>query len=169
MKKKQLLCMLMALVMVVTSLPLSCVTADVTAEKESAKDKIYPYTIFASSYNEGSIVFQTGNVCVNGDIGTNGTIKCSGTLNVNGKKGEHENITAPDFWKWIENNGGGNNSTISEKDILLKEEVRYGSDDVVACYCGDITIDSGSNASISSIVILSFLTTFISLLNIPIN
>ena len=142
MKKKQLLCMLMALVMVVTSLPLSCVTADVTAEKESAKDKIYPYTIFASSYDEGSIVFQTGNVCVNGDIGTNGTIKCSGTLNVNGKKGEHENITAPDFWKWIENNGGGNNSTISEKDILLKEEVRYGSDDVVACYCGDITIDS---------------------------
>lgn len=86
MKKKQLLCMLMALVMVVTSLPLSCVTADVTAEKESAKDKIYPYTIFASSYDEGSIVFQTGNVCVNGDIGTNGTIKCSGTLNVNGKK-----------------------------------------------------------------------------------
>ena len=77
MKKKQLLCMLMALVMVVTSLPLSCVTADVTAEKESAKDKIYPYTIFASSYDEGSIVFQTGNVCVNGDIGTNGTIKCS--------------------------------------------------------------------------------------------
>ena len=63
-------------------------------------------------------------------------------MNVNGKKGEHENITAPDFWKWIENNGGGNNSTISEKDILLKEEVRYGSDDVVACYCGDITIDS---------------------------
>jgi len=34
---------------------------------------------------------------------------------------------------------------------------------------GDTTIDSGSSSSISSIVILSFLTTLISLLNIPIN
>ena len=44
----------------------------------------YPYTMFASSYDEGAITVNAGNFCVNGNIATNGTIVSSGNLNING-------------------------------------------------------------------------------------
>lgn len=44
----------------------------------------YPYTMFASSYDDGAITVNAGNFCVNGNIATNGTIVSSGNMNVNG-------------------------------------------------------------------------------------
>lgn len=44
----------------------------------------YPYTMFASSYDEGAITVNAGNFCANGNIATNGTIVSSGNMNVNG-------------------------------------------------------------------------------------
>lgn len=49
----------------------------------------YPYTIFASSDEEGAITVSTNNFCLNGSIATNGTIVSSGVMNINGSITEH--------------------------------------------------------------------------------
>ena len=51
--------------------------------------EMYPYTVFASSSDEGAITINANNVCINGDIATNGTIvTTSPNFNVNGTKTE---------------------------------------------------------------------------------
>ena len=49
-------------------------------------NEVYPYTLFASSEEEGAITANAGNFCVNGSVATNGTIVSSGNFNVNGTK-----------------------------------------------------------------------------------
>ncbi len=49
----------------------------------------YPYTLFASSDEEGSITVNANNSCINGNVATNGTI--NGYMNVNGIKTENAN------------------------------------------------------------------------------
>lgn len=49
----------------------------------------YPYTMFASSKEEGAITVNSGNFCINGSVATGGTIVSNGNMNVNGTKIEN--------------------------------------------------------------------------------
>lgn len=60
----------------------------ISAHAEESPE-IYPYTLFAASYNEGAITINADNTCVNGNIAANGTIVSSGNFNVNGTKTEN--------------------------------------------------------------------------------
>lgn len=76
---KRVLSGVLASVMVLSMFP----TMPIAAEESNQK---YPYTMFASSDEEGAITIDAGNFCVNGSIATNGTIESSGNMNVNGTK-----------------------------------------------------------------------------------
>lgn len=60
----------------------------ISAHAEESPE-MYPYTLFAASYNEGAITINADNTCVNGNIAANGTIVSSGNFNVNGTKTEN--------------------------------------------------------------------------------
>ena len=45
----------------------------VSAHAEESTDP-YPYTMFASSFDDGAITVNAGNFCVNGNVAANGTI-----------------------------------------------------------------------------------------------
>ena len=48
--------------------------------------ELYPYTLFASSYDEGAITINADTVCVNGNIATNGAIAANGNVCINGSE-----------------------------------------------------------------------------------
>ena len=50
----------------------------ISAHAEESPE-MYPYTLFAASYNEGAITINADNTCVNGNIAANGTIVSSGS------------------------------------------------------------------------------------------
>lgn len=56
----------------------------VASAKAEDSTSSYPYTMFASSYDDGAITVSAGNFCVNSNIATNGTIVSRGNINVNG-------------------------------------------------------------------------------------
>lgn len=142
MKKKRFLCVLMVFVMILTSVPTQYVMANLNSNNSSVSNNLYDYTIFAGSYDEDAIVFNAGNICVNGNIGTNGTIKSLNSINGNGQKNEYANVNMPNFWKWIEDNSHGSRSIIKNDNITLNGEVRFNQDDVIATREGDISVDA---------------------------
>jgi|GEM_PF-4471160 len=75
--------LLLALVMLTVSLPISSIFAQ--------NSNIFLYTMFASSSEDKAITFNSQNVCLNGNIATNGTIYSTGNMNVNGSRFEHVN------------------------------------------------------------------------------
>ena len=60
----------------------------VSAHAEESTDP-YPYTMFASSFDDGAITVNAGNFCVNGNVAANGTIVSSGNMNINGTRTEN--------------------------------------------------------------------------------
>lgn len=87
---KSLIAILLAMVLFVNA------TCTVHAETDSnlvtkENTTAYPYTLFASSDEDGAITVNAGNFCVNGNIATNGTIVSSGNMNINGAKKENVN------------------------------------------------------------------------------
>ena len=56
----------------------------VASAKTEDSTSSYPYTMFASSYDDGAITVSAGNFCVNSNIATNGTIVSRRNINVNG-------------------------------------------------------------------------------------
>lgn len=81
-KFKRLLSGVLSAVMTVSAIPIVSANADESTE-------LYPYTMFASSSDDGAITVNAGNFCVNGNIATNGTIVSSGNMNVNGTRTEN--------------------------------------------------------------------------------
>lgn len=71
----------------ITLLSMTLPTVAFAAEDNSK----FPYTIFASSNQEGAITVDAENFTVNGDIATNGTIISTGNMNINGCKLENVN------------------------------------------------------------------------------
>ena len=60
----------------------------IPAKAEESGSQPYPYTLFASSSEDGAITVNAGNFCVNGNVATNGTIVSSGNININGTRTE---------------------------------------------------------------------------------
>lgn len=60
----------------------------IPAKAEESGLQPYPYTLFASSSEDGAITVNAGNFCVNGNVATNGTIVSSGNININGTRTE---------------------------------------------------------------------------------
>ena len=46
--------------------------------------ELYPYTLFASSYDEGAITIDADTICVNGNIVANGAVDANGNMCING-------------------------------------------------------------------------------------
>lgn len=82
--RKRLLSLLLCLVMLLSMVP---------AKKVFAEEAKYPYTIFASSTQAGSISIDTNYLCVNGDFATNGTVSSSSGLTINGEIKEHAGLS----------------------------------------------------------------------------
>ena len=51
--------------------------------------EIYPYTLFASSYDEGAITINAETTCINGNIATNGTIEANENISIYGNSIEN--------------------------------------------------------------------------------
>jgi hypothetical protein len=47
---------------------------NIPAKAEESGKQSYPYTIFASSSEDGAITVNAENFCINGNVATNGTI-----------------------------------------------------------------------------------------------
>lgn len=60
----------------------------IPAKAEESGTQSYPYTLFASSSEDGAITVNTENFYVNGNVATNGTIVSNGNININGSKTE---------------------------------------------------------------------------------
>ena len=109
----------------VTSLAVtSTLLPSLVANAESTPETIecFPYTLFASSTEEGAITLNTNNACVNGSIATNGTIETtSSNFNVNGFVYENCNYNVPNLV-----------SSLSE---------RFFSEDNVESYSEDYVIE----------------------------
>ncbi len=116
-------------------------TQNVVAEE--ATDR-YPYTLFASSEDDGAIYLNSGNTCINGNICTNGTIISENSINLNGEKTEHATINMPNLWTWIEGSCSSQEYNINDNDITLDGEIRLTSDDIVATKHGNIIVDSAN-------------------------
>lgn len=71
--------------MLMSAVPSVSVFAEDTSE-------CYPYTLFASSNDDGAITVNAGNFCVNGNVAVNGTITSSGNMNINGTKTEEAGL-----------------------------------------------------------------------------
>lgn len=76
-KFKRMLSGILSFTTIATILP----SFSVNAEGENEK---YPYTMFAASCGEGSIIFNASNIGVNGNVAVNGTILSEGNVNING-------------------------------------------------------------------------------------
>lgn len=74
-KFKRTLSGLLSMAMVATIVPCFPVSAE-----DSEK---YPYTMFASSNEDGAITVNAYNFTINGQIATNGTVNCNGNTNIN--------------------------------------------------------------------------------------
>ena len=82
---KRLLSGVLSMTMLVSAVP----PVSVFAENTSG---CYPYTLFASSTDEGAITVNAGNFCVNGNVAVNGTISSSGNMNINGVREEEAGL-----------------------------------------------------------------------------
>ncbi len=80
-KLKQLFSGVLSEVMTVSAVPIVSVHAEENSEP-------YPYTLFASSSDDGAITVNADNFSVNGNVATNGTIISGRNVNVNGTKTE---------------------------------------------------------------------------------
>ena len=78
---KRLLSGVLSATMTVSAIPIVSAHAEESAEP-------YPYTMFASSSDDGAITVNAGNFFVNGNVTTNGTIVSSGNMNINGTRTE---------------------------------------------------------------------------------
>lgn len=67
-KLKRKIAVILSMVMTINLLTGVVVTAETEADK-------YPYTMFASSDEEGAICINASYLCMNGDIATNGTVQ----------------------------------------------------------------------------------------------
>lgn len=74
-KFKRTLSGLLSMAIVTTIVPYFPVSAE-----DSEK---YPYTMFASSNEDGAITVNAYNFTINGQIATNGTVNCNGNTNIN--------------------------------------------------------------------------------------
>ncbi len=85
-KSKRFIYWLITIVFIISCLP----TIHIFAENSM---EVYPYTMFASSTNEGAITIKSNNFSVNGNIATNGTITYDNNTNIsiNGTTTENAN------------------------------------------------------------------------------
>jgi len=81
-KFKRLLSGVLSAVITISAIPFTSATAEDSNEP-------YPYTMFAASSDEGAIIVNADNFCVNGNVATNGTIVSSGNVNINGSRTEN--------------------------------------------------------------------------------
>ena len=79
---KRILSTVLSLATVVGMIP------HIPAKAEENSIQPYPYTIFASSNEEGAITVNSENFHVNGNVATNGTIVSSANINISGAKTE---------------------------------------------------------------------------------
>ena len=94
----------------------------VHAESPTETVENFPYTLFATSTENGSITINANNVCVNGSIATNGTIESSTpNFNINGSVYENCGYNVPNLI-----------SSLSE---------RFFSEDNVESYSEDCVIE----------------------------
>ncbi len=78
---KRLLSSVLSVSTLASTMPLAPVLAEDTRED-------YPYTLFASSGEEGAITIDADNFVINGEIATNGTVVCGDNNSVNTSKNE---------------------------------------------------------------------------------
>ena len=114
-KLKQLFSGVLSAVMTVSAVPIVSVHAEENSEP-------YPYTLFASSSDDGAITVNADNFSVNGNVATNGTIISGGNVNVNGTKTESAEESMIFIFDKIDNQYFSN-SNVDEhyEDYILDE------------------------------------------------
>lgn len=116
MKKKRMLCVIMAMLLsVIPIIHPMILYAETT-------NGVYPYTLFAASEEAGAITANASNFCVNGSVATNGTIAASGNFNVNGIQTEYAGENMIYILAKIEKQYFlGNNVNEIQEDYILEE------------------------------------------------
>jgi len=114
-KLKRLFSGILSVVMTVSAVPIVSVHAEENSEP-------YPYTMFASSSDEGAITINAENFGINGNVATNGTVVSSGNMNVNGTKTESAEESMIFIFDKIDNQYFSNSNVDEhDKDYTLDE------------------------------------------------
>ena len=88
-----------------------------TASAYNANDTVFPYTMFASSDDEGAITINSKHFCINGSMASNGTISTSQRANINGAKTENADIDMPFISSSLDESYFSNADTIDDYSI----------------------------------------------------
>lgn len=114
-KFKRLFSGVLSAIMTVSSVPIVSVHAEENSEP-------YPYTLFASSSDDGAITVNADNFSVNGNVATNGTIISGGNVNVNGTKTESAEESMIFIFDKIDNQYFSNSNVDEhDEDYILDE------------------------------------------------
>lgn len=112
---KRLLSGVLSMTMLMSAVPSVSVFAEDTSE-------CYPYTLFASSTDEGAITVNAGNFCVNGNVAVNGTISSSGNMNINGVREEEAGLEMLYIFNRLDTTYfSSDNVEVHEEDYTLEE------------------------------------------------
>ena len=112
---KRLLSGVLSMTMLMSVVPSVSVFAEDTSE-------YYPYTLFASSTDEGAITVNAGNFCVNGNVAVNGTISSSGNMNINGVREEEAGLEMLYIFNRLDTTYfSSDNVEVHEEDYTLEE------------------------------------------------
>ncbi|MDE5557745.1 MAG: thrombospondin type 3 repeat-containing protein [Ruminococcus sp.] len=139
-KFKRTLSGLLSMAMVATIVPCFPVSAE-----DSEK---YPYTMFASSNEDGAITVNAYNFTINGQIATNGTVNCNGNTNINYESSNNicvdmvyiPNKIDSDFFNGRKVDNVENDYTIEEPNIDISEPLAVNGTTTMQ---GNVTIQAG--------------------------
>ena len=115
-KFKRLFSGVLSAVMAVSAVPIVSVHAEENSEP-------YPYTMFASSSDDGAITVNADNFCVNGNVATNGTIISGGNVNVNGTKTESAEESMIFIFDKIDNQYFSNSNVDEQNEDYILDEI----------------------------------------------
>lgn len=101
-----------------SSFAFPCVLAGLPVRGAVAEDTVFPYTLFASSSDEGAITVNAYHLQMNGSMGTNGTITTNCRANINGFKTENAETEMPFIGSKLNNNYFLNANTVDNYTVF---------------------------------------------------